>query len=182
MPFLPTEIEGLFIFEPKIWNDERGFFYESFNKRNFLAENLEQEFVQDNQSYSSYGVVRGLHYQHGNNAQAKLVSVLKGAVLDVVVDIRTNSATYGKSFSIELNETNKTQLYIPRGFAHGYSVLSETALFYYKCDNYYNKEAEGGIHLLDAALNIDWRVPNDKLIISEKDALLPSFKDAVNYF
>jgi dTDP-4-dehydrorhamnose 3,5-epimerase len=182
MAFIQTPIEGLLVFEPKVWEDERGFFYESFNKRNFNTENLQQEFVQDNQSYSSYGVVRGLHYQHGNNAQAKLVSVLKGAVLDVAVDLRTASPTYGKVYSIELTETNKKQLYIPRGFAHGYSVLSETALFFYKCDNYYNKEAEGGIHLLDADLHIDWQIPTDKMIISEKDAALPVFKEAINYF
>jgi dTDP-4-dehydrorhamnose 3,5-epimerase len=182
MPFTKTALDGLLIFEPKIWEDDRGFFYESFNKNNFLIEGLNNEFVQDNQSYSSFGVVRGLHYQHGNNAQAKLVSVLKGAVLDVVVDIRTDSETYGNVFTIELNETNKKQLYVPRGFAHGYSVLSETALFYYKCDNFYNKEAEGGINLHDATLNINWGIEKEKMILSDKDVLLPNFKDALNYF
>ncbi len=182
MAFIKTEIEGLLIFEPKIWTDDRGFFYESFNKNNYLIEGLNNEFVQDNQAYSSYGVVRGLHYQHGNNAQAKLVSVLKGSVLDVVVDIRTNSTTYGKVFAIELNDTNKKQLYVPRGFAHGYSVISETALFYYKCDNFYNKDAEGGINLLDTTLNINWGIEKDKMILSSKDIELPNLKDALNYF
>jgi dTDP-4-dehydrorhamnose 3,5-epimerase len=182
MPFIKTELEGLLVFEPVVFEDERGFFYESYNKRNFIIEGLNMEFVQDNQSLSRYGVVRGLHFQHGNNAQAKLVSVLKGAVLDVVVDIRTDSPTYGKSFSIELNETSKKQLFVPEGFAHGYSVLSKTALFYYKCNNYYNKEAEGGINLKDAGLNIDWQIPVHKMIISEKDLVLPDFKDALNYF
>jgi dTDP-4-dehydrorhamnose 3,5-epimerase len=182
MPFLKTEFEGLLIYDPVVYEDERGFFYESYNKRNFFIEGLDMEFVQDNQSLSQYGVVRGLHFQHGNNAQAKLVSVLKGSVLDVVVDIRTGSPTYGKVFSIELNETSKKQLFVPKGFAHGYAVLSQSALFFYKCNNYYHKDAEGGINLKDNSLAIDWQVPADQMIISEKDRLLPDFKDALNYF
>jgi dTDP-4-dehydrorhamnose 3,5-epimerase len=182
MPFLPTTIADLLVFEPRIHPDGRGFFYESFNKKHFIVENINNEFVQDNQSYSSYGVVRGLHFQIGDAAQAKLVSVLKGAVIDVAVDLRKNSSTFGQHFSIELSETNKKQLYIPRGFAHGYSVISETALFFYKCDNYYNKEAEGGISLNDANLNIDWQIPMDKRILSEKDLALPNFNKIAIYF
>jgi dTDP-4-dehydrorhamnose 3,5-epimerase len=182
MPFIETTIPDLFVFEPKIFPDERGFFYESYNKKNYIAQNLHFDFVQDNQSFSSYGVVRGLHFQKGEAAQTKLVSVLKGKVLDVVVDLRNNSATFGKSFAIELSEENKLQLLVPRGFAHGYAVLSETALFYYKCDNYYNKSAEGGIILTDENLNIDWKIPNAEMIISEKDQLLPNFNTQEFYF
>ncbi len=177
MPILKTPIDGLLLFEPQIWEDDRGFFYESFNKKNFVEYNITNEYLQDNQSYSSYGVIRGLHYQYGVHAQAKLVSVLQGTVLDVVVDMRHGSSTYGTTYSVELSQHNKLQLYVPRGFAHGFAVLSTHALFYYKCDNYYNKTAEGGIHLQDNDLNIDWRIPLQDMIISEKDKLLPNFKD-----
>jgi dTDP-4-dehydrorhamnose 3,5-epimerase len=182
MPFVKTPIADLLVFEPRVFHDDRGYFYESFNKDNFTAESIDVNFVQDNQSYSSYGVVRGLHYQNGVHAQAKLVSVIQGAVLDVVVDLRKQSATFGQSFSIELNGDSKNQLFIPRGFAHGFSVLSETALFFYKCDNFYNKESEGGVNLLDDTLKIDWQIPFEKMIISDKDKILPPLKEATYYF
>ena len=182
MPFVTTPFDGLRIFEPTIYNDERGYFYESFNKKNYNELALTNEFVQDNQAYSCFGVVRGLHYQCGDAAQAKLVSVLQGAVIDVVVDLRNDSATYGKSFCIELNDTNKKQLYVPRGFAHGYSVISSHALFYYKCDNYYNKAAEAGINLLDTTLNINWQVPTNSMILSDKDKILTNFNASQKYF
>jgi dTDP-4-dehydrorhamnose 3,5-epimerase len=182
MPFVKTPIADLLVFEPRVFPDERGYFYESFNKNNFTAEGIDVNFVQDNQSYSSYGVVRGLHYQNGVHAQAKLVTVIKGAVLDVVIDLRKDSPTFGQSYSIELNGDNKKQLFIPRGFAHGFSVLSEKALFFYKCDNFYNKESEGGVNLLDDNLNIDWQIPIDEMIISDKDKILPPLKDATYFF
>ncbi len=182
MPFIETPIKDLFVFEPRIFNDDRGYFYESYNQKNFEALQIDMQFVQDNQAYSTYGVVRGLHFQYGNAAQAKLVSVLQGAVLDVVVDLRNDSLTFGQVYSIELTSENKKQLLVPRGFAHGYSVLSETALFYYKCDNYYNKTAEGGIQLLDSNLAIDWRVPTNEMLVSEKDIVLPNFDLTQKYF
>jgi dTDP-4-dehydrorhamnose 3,5-epimerase len=182
MPFIETPIKDLLVFEPRIFNDDRGYFYESFNQKNFIERGIDIQFVQDNQAYSTYGVARGLHFQYGDAAQAKLVSVLQGAVLDVVVDLRNNSETFGQSYAIELNAENKKQLLVPRGFAHGYSVLSETALFYYKCDNFYNKSAEGGIQLLDNNLAIDWQVPHSKMIISEKDVVLPNFDKTQKYF
>lgn len=177
MGFISTGIEGLTIFEPRIFEDPRGYFFESFNKAVFEAEGLSSEFVQDNQSRSSYGVVRGLHYQLNPHAQTKLVRVLSGRILDVVVDIRKNSSTYGQVFSVELSAENKRQLYIPKGFAHGFSVLSETAEVLYKCDSLYNKASEGGILFNDPELNIDWQIPADKQIISEKDMVNPSFRD-----
>ncbi|MEM7104513.1 MAG: dTDP-4-dehydrorhamnose 3,5-epimerase [Bacteroidota bacterium] len=179
MPFFDTEIEGLKIFEPRVFEDDRGFFYESYNQNIFKAGGIEATFVQDNRAKSSFGVVRGLHYQCGIFAQAKLVSAPQGEVLDVVVDIRPGSPTFGRSFSIILSESNKKQLFIPRGFAHGYSVLSEEAVFYYKCDNFYNKPSEGGIHCLDQSLNIDWKIPADKALLSEKDKLLPGLGDHI---
>ncbi len=182
MPFIKTPIQDLLVFEPKVFYDERGFFYESFNKNNFVAEGIDINFVQDNQSYSSYGVVRGLHYQNGIHAQAKLVTVIQGAVLDIAVDLRKESSTFGQSFSIELNADNKKQLFIPKGFAHGFSVLSEKALFFYKCDNFYNKESEGGIHLLDDTIKVDWQIPIDKMIISDKDQVLPKLAHANYHF
>ncbi len=182
MPFLDTPLKDLKIFEPRIFPDDRGYFYESYNQKNFLTENIPCNFVQDNQAFSSYGVVRGLHFQYGEHSQAKLVSVLHGAVLDVVMDLRNDSATFGKVYSIELTAENKRQLYVPRGFAHGYSVLSDTALFYYKCDNFYNKAAEGGINLMDSNLAIDWRVPTNEMIISDKDKVLENFNPSVIYF
>ena len=179
MNFIPTKLEGCFVIEPKIFNDERGYFLESFNENTF-QKGIGQpvHFVQDNQSYSSKGVLRGLHYQTGEHAQAKLVRVLHGEVLDVVVDIRPDSKTYGESFSVVLSGENQKQFFIPRGFAHGFLVLSETATFFYKCDNFYNKESEGGIIYNDKSLNIDWQFSNDELLISEKDAILPTIENA----
>jgi dTDP-4-dehydrorhamnose 3,5-epimerase len=179
MNFIPTKLEGCFVIEPKIFNDERGYFLESYNEKTF-QNGIGQpvNFVQDNQSYSSKGVLRGLHYQTGEHAQAKLVRVLHGEVLDVVVDIRPDSKTYGESFSVVLSGENQKQFFIPRGFAHGFLVLSETATFFYKCDNFYNKESEGGIIYNDKSLNIDWQFSNDELLISEKDAILPTIENA----
>ncbi|MCF8319914.1 MAG: dTDP-4-dehydrorhamnose 3,5-epimerase [Flavobacterium sp.] len=179
MNFIPTKLDGCFVIEPKIFNDERGYFLESFNENTFQnGIGKRVQFVQDNQSYSSKGVLRGLHYQTGEHAQAKLVRVLQGEVLDVVVDIRPDSKTYGESFSVVLSGENQKQFFIPRGFAHGFLVLSETATFFYKCDNFYNKESEGGIIYNDKSLNIDWQFPNEQLIISEKDAILSTIENA----
>lgn len=162
-------IPGLFIIKPAVFEDSRGYFFEAYNKATFEKNGIDTVFVQDNQSKSSYGVIRGLHYQQPPHAQTKLVRVLEGNILDVAVDIRRNSPTYGKFFSIELSAENKLQLYIPHGFAHGFSVLSPTAVVAYKCDAVYHKESEGGIRYNDEALNIDWKVAKDKAIISEKD-------------
>jgi len=165
-----TPLGGCYLIKPKIFSDERGFFFESYNAEKFTnLVGVSTNFVQDNQSSSTYGVIRGLHYQLAPYAQAKLVSVLQGEVLDVCVDIRKNSPTYGKSFSVFLNEENKFQLYIPRGFAHGFAVTSKHAVFQYKCDNYYNPKAERGIIYSDNTLNIDWQIPKEQVIISEKD-------------
>lgn len=177
MPFIKTEIEDLIIFEPQIWEDDRGYFYESFNEATFKTAGINTHFVQDNQAKSSYGVLRGLHYQVGSYAQAKLVRVISGEVLDVVVDLRPSSKTYGKSFSIVLSALNKKQLFVPRGFAHGYAVLSETAEFFYKCDNFYNKEAEGGLIYNDEHLAIDWKLDQKDISLSEKDRVQPAFGD-----
>ena len=177
MPFIKTEIEDLIIFEPQIWEDNRGYFYESFNEATFITAGINTHFVQDNQAKSSYGVLRGLHYQVGSYAQAKLVRVISGEVLDVVVDLRPSSKTYGKSFSIVLSALNKKQLFVPRGFAHGYAVLSETAEFFYKCDNFYNKEAEGGLFYNDEHLAIDWKLDQKDISLSEKDRVQPAFGD-----
>ncbi|WP_296146229.1 dTDP-4-dehydrorhamnose 3,5-epimerase [uncultured Flavobacterium sp.] len=179
MNFISTELEGCYIIEPKIIGDERGYFMESFNERTFQeAVGKETHFVQDNQSFSKKGVLRGLHYQTGENAQAKLVRVLQGEVLDVAVDIRPESKTYGKHVAVLLSEENQKQLFVPRGFAHGFIVLSETATFFYKCDNFYNKESEGGVLYNDKTLNIDWKLPESELIISEKDQILPTLENA----
>ncbi len=173
-----TKLKGCFILEPKVYNDERGYFLETFNQKRFnQLTGLDISFTQDNESFSTKGVLRGLHFQTGDFAQAKLVRVLKGKVLDVAVDIRDSSKTFGETFSIELSEKNKKQLFIPRGFAHGFVVLSKTAIFSYKCDNFYNKASENGIIYNDSDLNIDWQLPNSELIISEKDMFLPSFKE-----
>lgn len=180
MTVTETNLIGCFIIEPQVFKDERGYFLETFNHTRFaelVAPGV--TFVQDNESSSTKGVLRGLHYQIGDYAQAKLVRVIKGRVLDVVVDIRKDSTTYGDTFSIELSEVNKKQLFIPRGFAHGFIVLSDTATFSYKCDNYYHKASEGGIIYNDKTLNIDWKLSEDHLIISEKDRVLPSFENAV---
>lgn len=179
MNFIPTALEGCFIIEPKIISDERGYFMESFNEMTFqLGLGQPVHFVQDNQSFSSRGVLRGLHYQTGAHAQAKLVRVFKGEVLDVAVDIRPGSKTYGQSVSVLLSGENQKQLFIPRGFAHGFLVLSETAVFFYKCDNFYNKESEGGIIYNDETLAIDWNFPQNELVISDKDQLQPNFENA----
>ena len=176
MNIISTEIDGLVIIEPRIFNDDRGYFYEAFSEAKY-EEVCHTKFVQDNVSKSSYGVVRGLHFQRGEHAQAKLVSVLVGSVLDVAVDLRPRSKTYGQHFSVMLSDENHRQFFIPRGFAHGFSVLSPTVIFQYKCDNYYNKESEGGILWNDPTLNIDWGIPEENVILSEKDKLHPLLSD-----
>lgn len=177
MPFIETSIKDLVIFEPRVFEDSRGYFFESYNKNVFKEVGIHQEFVQDNQSFSARGTIRGIHFQTGIHAQAKLVRVLEGEVLDVAVDLRPESPTFGKHFSILLSSENKKQLYLPRGFGHGFSVLSETAIFSYKCDNFYNKEAEAGIKFDDRDLAIDWKIPTSDATVSEKDIILPSFND-----
>lgn len=174
-----TQLDGCFIVEPRIFKDERGCFFESFNQSQFEeAVGTKINFVQDNQSVSKRGVIRGLHFQTGDDAQAKLVRVLQGVVLDVAVDLRKSSSTYGEHVTIELSSENKKQLFIPRGFAHGFITLSETAEFFYKCDNFYKKEAEGGIIYNDPELNIDWRLSPDLVILSPKDLELPSLMES----
>jgi dTDP-4-dehydrorhamnose 3,5-epimerase len=173
MPFIKTAFAGLIIFEPKIWGDSRGYFFESYNQNLFHAAGIHAHFVQDNQARSTFGVLRGLHYQLGDSAQSKLVRCIEGEVLDVVVDIRAGSPTYGKSFSIRLSAENKKQLFVPRGFAHGYVVLSEMAEFAYKCDNFYDKNMEGGLAYDDPALKINWEIDLSKAILSEKDKINP---------
>jgi len=182
MSFTKTEIPGLLVFEPKVFEDSRGYFFESYNEKIFQQQGVDLRFVQDNQSSSSYGVVRGLHYQLNPHAQVKLVRALTGTILDVVVDIRKNSPTYLKVFSIELSAENKKQLYIPAGFAHGFSVLTERAEVFYKCDGFYSKESEAGIRFNDPALNIDWKIPTIRIIASEKDYQLPLLADCKNNF
>ncbi|MGE5943416.1 MAG: dTDP-4-dehydrorhamnose 3,5-epimerase [Flavobacteriales bacterium] len=174
-----TKLKDCFILEPKVFEDSRGYFFESFNQNTFnklIGQDI--RFIQDNESFSVKGTLRGLHYQKGEYAQAKLVRVIKGRVLDVAVDIRKDSPTYGKHVCLELTEDNKKQLFIPRGFAHGFAVLSDTAIFSYKCDNLYNKESEGGIIYNDASLKIDWKLNEKEFIISEKDLLLSNFETA----
>ena len=182
MPFIETAIEGLKIFEPRIFGDERGYFLESYNYDTFRAAGINNVFVQDNQSRSVRGVVRGLHFQVGEYAQAKLVRCIEGEVLDVVVDIREGSPTYGKSFSCVLSAENKKQLFVPRGFAHGFSVLSETVEFFYKCDNFYSKAHEGSIIWNDTTLAIDWQIDPKEVILSEKDAFLPKFGEHRRFY
>ena len=182
MTFQKTAISGLLIFEPKVMEDERGCFFESYNEKIFQQAGLAINGVQDNQSSSTYGVIRGLHYQLNPHAQAKLIRVIAGKIQDVVVDIRKNSPAYGKSFCIELSDENKKQLFIPAGFAHGFSVLSEKAIVIYKCDSFYNKESEAGILYNDPALQIDWKLPADIAIVSEKDCLLPPLATCRNNF
>ena len=179
MNFIPTHLSGCFVLEPKVFKDERGYFMESYNEATFNT-GVEQKvnFVQDNQSYSSKGVLRGLHYQTGEHAQAKLVRVIEGEVLDIAVDLRPESSTYGQSFSILLSAENNKQLFIPRGFAHGFLVTSETAIFFYKCDNYYNAASEGGLIYNDNTINIDWKLHSKEFIISEKDLILPTLEKA----
>jgi dTDP-4-dehydrorhamnose 3,5-epimerase len=177
MPFVETGFPGLLVFEPKVFGDSRGYFFESYSEKDFREVGIDVKFVQDNESSSLYGVIRGLHYQLAPYAQAKLIRVVEGCILDVVVDIRKGSPSYGKAFSLELTGENKKQLYIPTGFAHGFSVLSEKAVVIYKCDHFYNKESEGGIRYNDLQLKIDWKIPADKAIISDKDKVLPLFAD-----
>ena len=182
MQFITCHIPGLLVVEPKVFEDSRGYFFESFNQKLFTDHGINWQFVQDNQSKSTYGVIRGLHFQESPHTQAKLVRVISGSILDVAVDIRKGSPTYGQHFSIELTSDNRKQLWVPAGFAHGFSVLSETAVVLYKCDQFYNKVSEGGVKWDDADLNIDWKIPTDKAVISEKDQQLPSFKDLVTNF
>jgi dTDP-4-dehydrorhamnose 3,5-epimerase len=183
MPFISTGIPDLMIFEPAVFGDDRGYFFESYNENIFIKEGkISIKFVQDNQARSVYGVVRGLHFQHEPFTQTKLIRALQGTILDVAVDIRKGSPAYGKVFSIELSAENKKQLLVPRGFAHGYSVLSETAEVFYKCDRFYNKDAEGGIDYNDPALKIDWKISAAKMILSPKDLQYPSLADCKNNF
>lgn len=179
MIFTPSILDGCFIIEPKVLNDERGYFMESYNQQTFEEKTgVKTGFVQDNQSYSTKGVLRGLHYQTGIHAQAKLVRVIQGEVLDIAVDIRPESPTFGKYESVVLSAENQKQFYIPRGFAHGFLVLSDTALFFYKCDNFYNRESEGGIIYNDPKIGINWALNFDELLVSEKDRALPTLENA----
>lgn len=182
MPFFKTDLPGLLIFEPAVFGDGRGYFFESYNEKIFSAGGINIKFVQDNQSQSSYGVIRGLHYQLPPHAQTKLVRVLYGNILDVAVDIRKGSPTYGKSLCMELSAENKKQLLIPKGFAHGFSVLSQKAEVLYKCDAFYNKESEAGIVYNDSMLAIDWGIPAADALVSGKDEELPSFANCKNSF
>lgn len=178
MNILKTTIDGVVIIEPRIFTDSRGYFFESFSERDFCKQVREVRFVQDNESKSSYGVLRGLHFQKPPFSQSKLVRVIKGAVLDVAVDIRKGSPTFGQHVSVELTEDNHRQFFVPRGFAHGFSVLSDEVIFQYKCDNFYAPQSEGAIAWNDPDLNIDWKLPADKVILSEKDKNHPYLKDA----
>jgi dTDP-4-dehydrorhamnose 3,5-epimerase len=180
MRIIDTPIADLFVIEPKVWKDDRGYFYESFREDFFKEINIDLSLVQDNQSLSQKGTIRGLHFQAPPFEQGKLVRVLQGSVLDVVVDIRKASPTYGQSFAIELNDQNHLQLWIPPGFAHGFSTLADQTIFCYKCSNYYHKASEGGIRFNDETLAIDWKVP--AIHVSEKDYLLPTFKDFISPF
>lgn len=177
MPFIETGFSGLVVFEPVVYGDPRGYFFESYNKKLFEDAGLNYDWVQDNQSSSSYGVIRGLHFQRGAEAQTKLVRCLSGSILDVVVDLRKSAPTFKKVYTIELSAEKKNSLLVPRGFAHGFSVLSETAVVLYKCDRLYNKSSEGGLLYNDPALQIDWRIPADKAIVSDKDKILPLLAD-----
>ena len=178
MNIVKTPLLACIELTPRIFNDDRGYFFESFNANTFNeAVGYPVNFVQDNQSFSTKGVLRGLHFQTGEHAQAKLVRVTKGEVLDVAVDLRPNSVTYGQHYSVVLSEENNKQFFVPRGFAHGFVVLSEDAVFQYKCDNYYNKGSEGGLHYADTDLAIDWVLPSDELLVSDKDAVLSFLKD-----
>lgn len=184
MEVIKTAIEGPVIIEPKVFGDSRGYFFESFSQRDFEVQVRKINFVQDNESMSSYGVVRGLHFQRPPYAQSKLVRCVKGKVLDVVVDIRKGSPTYGKHIAVELSEENHRQVFIPRGFAHGFAVLSESAVFQYKCDNFYAPEADGGISILDESLGIDWKISLEEALLSEKDRkhiCLRNFDSPFNY-
>ncbi len=177
MEVIKTDIEGVVIIEPRIFKDARGYFFESYNKQAFDEQVAKVDFVQDNESCSTYGVMRGLHFQRPPFAQAKLVRCVKGSVLDVAVDIRKGSPTYGQHVAVELTEENHRQLFIPKGFAHGFAVLSDIAIFQYKCDNYYHPETDGGISILDETLGINWKIEPSKALLSEKDLKHPLLKD-----
>lgn len=177
MEVIKTAIDGVVIIEPKVFKDQRGYFFESFSQREFEAKVRKINFVQDNESMSSYGVMRGLHFQRLPYTQSKLVRCVKGKVLDVAVDIRKGSPTYGQHVAVELSEDNHRQFFVPRGFAHGFAVLSDTAVFQYKCDNFYAPQADGGISIKDESLGIDWKIPTDMAILSEKDTLHSCLKD-----
>lgn len=179
MNFIKTNIDGVMIIEPKIFKDQRGYFFESYNEEEFTRNGIPNHFVQDNQSKSSYGVVRGLHCQLGEHSQAKLVRVLKGKVLDVAVDVRPGSRTFGKYVAVELSDENQRQLFIPRHFLHGFSVLSDEAVFAYKVDNFYCKESEFGIRYDDPEINVDWKIPADKIITSDKDKTADKLTDLI---
>lgn len=182
MKAIKTDIDGVVIVEPDVFGDNRGYFFESFSEREFSAKVREVKFVQDNESKSRFGVLRGLHFQKAPHAQSKLTRVIKGAVLDVAVDIRVGSPTFGKYVAVELSEENHRQLFIPRGFAHGFVVLTDEVIFQYKCDEFYAPESEGAIAWDDPTLAIDWKIPADKLILSPKDACNPQLKDATGLF
>ncbi len=182
MEIIETPIDGLFVLKPKIFSDDRGYFFESYHAARYKEIGVAADFIQDNESKSVRGVIRGLHYQLSPHAQAKLVRVIEGAVFDVAVDLRRGSSTFGQWFGVELSAENKKQLFIPRGFAHGFSVLSRTAVFSYKCDNYYNPEAERGIVFNDPDLKIDWRIPESEAIVSEKDLKNSLFRNAESNF
>lgn len=179
---IETSIKDLYILEPRVFEDDRGYFFEAYNKQVLSELQIELPFVQDNQSKSDYGVVRGLHYQLNPNAQTKLVRVLEGKIFDIAVDVRKGSPTFGKWVGIELSAENKKQFLIPKGFAHGFSVLSETATVFYKCDEFYSPGNDAGIRFDDPILNIDWQIPSDKVILSDKDSNLPSFDSSKNNF
>lgn len=182
MEVIKTNLDGVFILKPRLFKDARGYFFESYSQREFDEKVMPIRFVQDNESMSAYGVIRGLHYQRMPYTQSKLVRCVRGSVLDVAVDIRRGSPTFGQHVAVELNEENKLMFFVPRGFAHGFSVLSETAVFQYKCDNFFHPEAEAGISLRDEALGIDWRIPVEKAILSEKDLHHALLKDCVTDF
>ncbi len=182
MNVIKTDIEGVLVLEPKVFNDARGYFFESYNERDFNALVGNVNFIQDNESRSQYGVLRGLHFQKGEHSQAKLVRVVRGKVYDVAVDLRKSSPTFGKYVGVELTEDNHRQFFIPRGFAHGFAVMSDIAVFQYKCDNLYAPESEGAIMWNDPDLNIKWPVEADKIILSEKDKHHPFLKDSEYFF
>jgi len=178
MKVTETKLQGCFILEPAKYGDSRGYFMESFNEKTFNdLTGTNTHFVQDNQSYSTRGVLRGLHAQSGDHAQAKLVRVLEGEVIDIAVDVRAGSSTFGQHVAVRLSAENNLQLFVPRGFLHGFVVLSETATFFYKCDNFYNKESECGVHPLDKDLAVDWQIPLEEMLLSDKDKAAPSFKE-----
>lgn len=182
MEIIKTPIKDLIVIQPRVFTDARGFFFETYNEERYREAGITNKFVQDNMSKSSYGVVRGLHFQKPPYTQAKLVQVIEGAVLDVAVDLRSGSETYGQWYAVELSADNHLQFLVPRGFAHGFSVLSETAVFSYKCDNFYNPSSEGGVIFNDPDLNIDWRIPADKMVFSDKDMKHPQLKDLERIF